>query len=394
MKWTEYGDEPPGWYRARVDEYFLDKSCKIVYDSQDKFLISEVVSLHEVEWKPCSKRAKKFVPIDRDPVSTKSNWKPSLKFVNSMEHSLKGYADDVTLLSSDMMFTNLFCIHWILELRILIYVSSPQNVSHFCLMAPNSYFKGYLCPRDQHDQSLRGKPNFWEKLIDVSLSATKKAAGKRMINRLTDLLTETDLLPIRGEYKLWIYRNYIISLLRFHLRVDAVSSWIISRLESIATRFLKKWLRLPRSASRVILYYPGVCCPSITHVFREAKLSLLSCVSVTSDPWLQELGLQLHLGNVTLQINDNEYSILANARKQLSVLPSARSLYLKLKLSLHSTINLNVKITCRHSLSNPSLVALLNWKAPARLGIGYWLGFILANYHFSYEPLLIHSPLL
>ena len=42
------------------------------------------------------------MPIDRDPVSTKPNWKPSLKFVNSMEHSLKGYADDVTLLSSDI----------------------------------------------------------------------------------------------------------------------------------------------------------------------------------------------------------------------------------------------------------------------------------------------------
>ena len=73
-------------------------------------LISDVVFLHEIEWKPCSKRARKLVPIDRNPVSTKPNWKPSLKFVNSMEHSLKGYADDVTLLSSDiLMFTNLCC---------------------------------------------------------------------------------------------------------------------------------------------------------------------------------------------------------------------------------------------------------------------------------------------
>jgi len=52
--------------------------------------------------KPCSKKAREFLPIDRDPVSTKLNWKPSVKFVNSMEHSIKGYADDVTLLSSDI----------------------------------------------------------------------------------------------------------------------------------------------------------------------------------------------------------------------------------------------------------------------------------------------------
>ena len=49
------------------------------------------------------------------------------------------------------------------------------------------------------------------KIIDVPLSATKKAASKSMVCRLTDLLTATDSLPIRGEYKLWIYRNYIIS---------------------------------------------------------------------------------------------------------------------------------------------------------------------------------------
>ena len=54
---------------------FLEKSCKIVYDDQlqDKFLISVVVSLCEIEWKPCSKRARKFVPIDRDLFSTKPN---------------------------------------------------------------------------------------------------------------------------------------------------------------------------------------------------------------------------------------------------------------------------------------------------------------------------------
>ena len=100
---------------------------------------------------------------------------------------------------------------------------------------------------------------------------------------------------------------------------------------NIATRFLKKWLHLPRSATRVVLYYPGVCCPSISHVSREAKLSLLACVSASADQRLRELGLQLHFGNVAMQIEVNTYSILLNAKKQLSTLPSARSLYVKAK---------------------------------------------------------------
>ena len=99
-----------------------------------------------------------------------------------------------------------------------------------------------------------GGTKFLGKLIDVSLSATKKAANKRMITRLTELLTATDVLSVRGEYKLWIYRNYILSLLRFHLSVDAVTQSAISKMESMVMRYLKKWLHLPRSATKVILY--------------------------------------------------------------------------------------------------------------------------------------------
>ena len=63
----------------------------------------------------------------------------------------------------------------------------------------------------------------------------------------------------------------------------------ISKLENLATHYLKKRLGLPRCATQAILYYPGVCCPSISVAFREAKLSLLSCISTSGDPELQQL---------------------------------------------------------------------------------------------------------
>ena len=107
---------------------------------------------------------------------------------------------------------------------------------------------------------------FLGKSLEVSLSATKRAASKKMCDVLSRLLSTTDLLPIRGEYKLWLYRNYIVSLLRFHLSVDSVTTGAITKMENIATRLLKKWLNLPRSATRAVLYYPGVCCPSISQV--------------------------------------------------------------------------------------------------------------------------------
>ena len=128
----------------------------------------------------------------------------------------------------------------------------------------------------------------------MSLSATEHIANKKLCSLLSDLLSATDVLPVHGEYKLWLYLNYIVSLLRFHLSVDAVTPGAISKMESMATRYLKKWLSLPRSATRAI---SGLCCPSISQVSRQAKLSLLSCISATFDATLQELGLQLHLGD-------------------------------------------------------------------------------------------------
>ena len=91
-------------------------------------------------------------------------------------------------------------------------------------------------------------------------------------------------------------------------------------------------------ATRVILNYPGICCPSVSHVSREAKLSLLSCVSTLSDSRLQELGLYLHLGNVLLQFQSQDYSILSAARRYLSSMPLAWSLYKTAKAQLAKTV--------------------------------------------------------
>ena len=49
VKWLETGDVALGWYRARIDRYFQDRSCRIVYDDSEGLEVSEVVTLHEVE---------------------------------------------------------------------------------------------------------------------------------------------------------------------------------------------------------------------------------------------------------------------------------------------------------------------------------------------------------
>ena len=293
-----------------------------------------------------------------------------------MEHSLKGYADDVTLISDD--FDTHKSVLQLLDLKAtdLDLVFKPAKCISFLFNGAKLLSQGIALSNGMTRSITEGHTKFLGKVIDISLSTTKKTASKRMLCRLSDLLTATDSLPIRGEYKLWIYRNYIISLLRFHLYVDAVSSWSISKLESIATCFLKKWLHLPRSATRVVLYYPGVCCPSISHVSREAKLSLLACVSASADQCLWELGLQLHLGNVAMQIKVNTYSILLNAKKQFSTLPSARSLYVKAKHLLrdHTTSQ------CKHHLQTLSVQSKFEGSAELEDSCKTW-NQLLSGFH-------------
>ena len=55
-----------------------------------------------VEWKPWSKKARKFVPLHDNCTQVYMDRKHSLKFTNSQTHSLKGYTDDVTLISTDV----------------------------------------------------------------------------------------------------------------------------------------------------------------------------------------------------------------------------------------------------------------------------------------------------
>ena len=92
-------------------------------------------------------------------------------------------------------------------------------------------------------------------------------------------------------------------------------------------KYLKHWLCLPHSATRVILNYPSVCCPSVSLISRQCKLSLLATISISSEPLIQELALQLDLSSGFLQIDSIHQEILSQARAQLAGIPTVRKLY-------------------------------------------------------------------
>ena len=168
-------------------------------------------------------------------------WKQSPKFAPSLEHSLKGYADDVTLISTDLTI-HTSVLQSIDKAADLDLSFKPVKCVSYLFDGLKIIPQGISLSKGATRSIVEGETKFLGKIIDVSISATKKVAGARVKARLTNLLSATDSLQIRGEYKLWIYRNYIIPLLRFTLCVDSVSVSTISQLESTATRYLEKWL--------------------------------------------------------------------------------------------------------------------------------------------------------
>ena len=106
--------------------------------------------------------------------------------------------------------------------------------------------------------------------------------------------------PIRGEYKLWVYQYYLAPSFHFYLAVNPTSSTLIKQMEAMATKAIKKWLKLPRNATQAILYHPKVLnVPKAQNIKLEAKLSLLAAINRFIDHLIQELKPRLSSNSLT-----------------------------------------------------------------------------------------------
>ena len=115
-----------------------------------------------------------------------------------------------------------------------------------------------------------------------SLSTSKRLTAKMLASTLDPTLSRIDISPIRGDFKVWMYQNFLTSSLLFHLAVNNVSS---SQIKKLQTRSLKKWLRLPRSATLSLLFHSQVLnLPYLPHSIEKAKMKCPSIVSSSLDP--------------------------------------------------------------------------------------------------------------
>ena len=84
---------------------------------------------------------------------------------------------------------------------------------------------------------------FLGQIVGELLSTSKRQTAKMLASTLDQALSRIDISPMRGDFKVWIYQNFLTPSLFFHLAINNVSSQI-KKLQSKVTRSLKKWLRI------------------------------------------------------------------------------------------------------------------------------------------------------
>ena len=71
-----------------------------------------------------------------------------------------------------------------------------------------------------------------------------------ILDNLSDFLNKIDVMPCHPKIKLLLYHRYILSKLSWHLTIaDLNKTWAVENLDTVFTRYIRKWFELPISAS-------------------------------------------------------------------------------------------------------------------------------------------------
>ena len=132
---------------------------------------------------------------------------------------------------------------------------------------------------------LRGNPIFLAITLHVSFLGmpVKKLMSTTfhqefLSTKLLDLLTRVDSSPVTTKQKLRLFRDGICPHLTWDFRVLELSiSFVERQLLPKATKFLKKWLRIPQGGNSHVLYLPkkngGLQLPALTTLYKQQQAS-------------------------------------------------------------------------------------------------------------------------
>ena len=118
-----------------------------------------------------------------------------------------------------------------------------------------------------------------------------------LVLKLTLLLEKVDSTLLTRQQKLRLYQLAICPRLTWDMSVNSIPvSWLKNSLQTIATRFLKKWCGLARSADTGCIYLPkdngGLELTSLVTLYKKLQVSKAATYMCSRDPVVRAIAGQ------------------------------------------------------------------------------------------------------
>ena len=162
-----------------------------------------------------------------------------------------------------------------------------------CLMSleiSESYVQIFFKLGDNNGNSIENDPH---KFLGSHLSFSGKQGDifDYMKDHLCTHLERIDKLLVRGEYKVKIYKNYLLpSACRFILMVHDVTKTNLLALDSIVHRYVKSWSGFAKSAAPEVIHIPYLLdIKSIYQLYLECHIGAHLSSRSKADPRLMLL---------------------------------------------------------------------------------------------------------
>ena len=139
--------------------------------------------------------------------------------------------------------------------------------------------------------NINDKPSkFLGASVRFSTSHTKRTAGSEFKEHFSTSLQSLTDAPIKGEYKVWIYKRYLIPSLHFFHSVNGIPVTITSKMNSLATCYITSWWGLCCSTTVAVIHHPLILnIPALDSCSTSAKLFYLSAITLSPDPLIKEI---------------------------------------------------------------------------------------------------------
>ena len=128
----------------------------------------------------------------------------------------------------------------------------------------------------------------------LSVPTNRSEHQQNLETKLMTLMEQVDNIAVTRKQKLLLYKAGVCPRISWDLAImDLSTSWISSALESVATRFLKKWSGVARPANTARLYLPkeegGLALPPISLLYKRLKVSQGGLLLTSRDRVTQRL---------------------------------------------------------------------------------------------------------